>query len=402
MKATIISGSQDAQKWILQANIPFVKLRNKARFTYMRDPAEDIYDENEPLPRQVDYQRRIKEDRIKDIINFIKRSIINEKNGEQVSVLFPTAMLLATTLKDETAYQLGDEIDLTSIFDQLDSFYVVDGQHRLRAMDDLYKDVTENRLLFDDSDTVIKDYLDHYVFNCTILLNFDLWEQAQVFADVNFNQTRVNKSLYFSIYGMNYSKNPSDWSRNYIFIAHRLVKFMNSVETSPLKGCIKMLGTGKGFISQAFFAEALMPFIRSPRGMWYVNPRILNTQPNYRYMAVELISYFDAVKKVLANYWPEGSVHRSILCKTTGVGAMVKLMGYLHQIKMDRELMDDLRNQTKAQVYAPYTDFVIPYLEKLKEEGDYLFDLKNGHFSGTGGKGLEHQLFVSLVNIVNR
>lgn len=400
MKATIISGNSEAQKWILQANIPFLKLREKARFTYMKDPAEDIYDENEPLPKQEDYQRRIKEDRIKDIKAYIRNSILNEHHGVQVSAIFPTAMLLATTINEDTEYAIGKELDLSSIYDKLDYFYVVDGQHRLKGMEELYREVTEYRLLYDKNDEVLKDYLDKYVFNCTILLNFDLWEQAQVFADVNFNQTRVNKSLYFSIYGMNYSKNPSDWTRNYIFIAHRLVKFMNNTDSSPLKGCVKMLGTGKGFISQAFFAEALIPFIKSPRGMWYVNPRDLSSKPNYRYMAVELISYFDAVKTVLNAYWPEGNTHRSILCKTTGIGAMVRLMGYLHQTKMTNDVKFDIYNQPYARAIPSYTKFVSPYLEKLKDKGEYLFDLKKGHFSGTGGKGLEHQLFVQLVELI--
>jgi len=398
MNAMIIGGNAEAQKWVMQANVPFHNLRKKAQFTYMRDPGEDLYTDNEPLPKNEAYQRRIKDDRIKDIKKFIRDAILNEYKGEQVSVLFPTAMLLASRI--ERSFTLFETINLQQIYGEFGDFYVVDGQHRLKAMEELYDEVT-NRLIHDENDEVIKEYLDRYFFNCTILLNFDLWEQAQVFADVNFNQAKVNKSLYYSIYGMNYSKNPSDWNRNYIFIAHSLVKFINNFETSPLKGSIKMLGTGKGFISQAFLGEALMPHIRSPRGIWYVDPHILTEKPNYRFMAVELLSYFAAVKAVLIDYWPKNNIHQSILCKTTGIGAMIRLMAFLHQTKMPQELKEDLLKTDKTAVHPQYTEFVMPLLMKLLPEAKDLFSLK-GIYAGTGGKGLEHQLFVALQSQINK
>lgn len=398
MNAMIIGGNAEAQKWVMQANVSFLNLHQKAKFTYMRDPGEDLYSYNELLPKNEPYQRRIKEERIKDIKKFIRDAILNEYKGEQVSVIFPTAMLLASSI--DRPFKLFDTVNLQDIYADLGDFYVVDGQHRLKAMQELYDDVT-NRLIYDENDAVIKEYLDRYVFNCTILLNFDLWEQAQVFADVNFNQAKVNKSLYYSIYGMNFSKNPSDWNRNYIFIAHSLVKFINNYELSPLKGCIKMLGTGKGFISQAFLGEALMPLIRSPRGIWYVDPHILTDKPNYRFMAVELLSYFDAVKTVLIDYWPKNNVHQSILCKTTGIGAMVRLMAYIHQTKMSVELKEELRHNKKTTIHHLYTEFVTPLLKKLLPEANDLFGLK-GNYAGTGGKGLEHQLFIALQSQINR
>ena len=398
MNAMIIGGSAEAQKWVMQANVSFLYLRKKARFTYMRDPGDDLYSENEELPKNQPYQRRIKEDRIKDIKKYIRDSIINENKGEQVSVVFPTAMLLASRI--ERSFTKFEMINMADIYEQMEYFYVVDGQHRLEAMNELYDDVTQI-LLPTDEDRVIKEYLDHYVFNCTILLNFDLWEQAQVFADVNFNQAKVNKSLYYSIYGMNYSRNPSDWKRNYIFITHSLVKFINNYETSPLNGCIKMLGTGKGFISQAFLGEALMQLIRSPRGIWYVDPLVLTEKPNYRYLAVELLSFFQAVKTVLVDYWPKNNVHQSILCKTTGIGALVRLMSYVHQTKMPEELKEKLRESNNPSVLPQYVEFITPLLQKLLPKGKDLFGLK-GSFAGTGGKGLEHQLLTAMQSQINK
>ena len=162
-----------------------------------------------------------------------------------------------------------------------------------------------------------------------------------------------------------------------------------------------MLGTGKGFISQAFLGEALMPHIRSPRGIWYVDPHILTEKPNYRFMAVELLSYFAAVKAVLIDYWPKNNIHQSILCKTTGIGAMIRLMAFLHQTKMPQELKEDLLKTDKTAVHPQYTEFVMPLLMKLLPEAKDLFSLK-GIYAGTGGKGLEHQLFVALQSQINK
>ena len=314
MKAFVLNGDERSQKLTLQANIPFVELYKKARFSYMTDPATNPYEGDVDLPRNEFYQRRIDEGRVSSIKNFIRNAILGEKANKQVAVLFPTAMLIAAN--SERELRIGDMYDLDDIFDTNEPFYIVDGQHRLYSMKSLYEDVMQKDMFNEEDDEMVLRYLRNYRFNCTILLNFDLWEQAQVFADVNFNQKRVSTSLYYSIYGMNYSSNPSDWQRNYIFIAHSLVAFLNSHPTSPLLGGIKMLGTGKGFISQASLADSLMQNIKSPRGIWYVDPNDMEKPPVYKYMAVEILSFLSAVKKKFDKFWPVDGRHRSIICKT--------------------------------------------------------------------------------------
>ncbi len=398
MNATIIGGDLNTQKLIMQANISFMHLRKKVLFTYMNDPAEDIYEDDESIPQNKTYQRRIKSERINDIKQFIRNSILNEIKGNQVAVIFPTAMLLAACL--DRPFQLRETITVDDLISSVDDFYIVDGQHRLFAMMDLYEEVSQITLFEDLETQAIRNYLQRYVFNCTVLLNFDLWEQAQIFADVNFNQTKVNKSLYYTIYGMNYSQNPIDLDRNYMYIAHRLVKYLNNNNESPLYKCIKMLGTGEGFISQAFLADSLLLHLKSPRGIWYFDPQALSEKPSFRHISVELISYFDSVKRILNNYWPDiDGKHRSILCKTTGIGALIKLLAYLHW-RMPKEVLNALNNQPKAQIYSEYSAFVEPYLNRIKDHGDDLFS-NQGKFAGTGGKGLESQLFSEMKKILN-
>lgn len=397
MKAFVLNGDERSQKLTLQANIPFVELYKKARFSYMTDPATNPYEGDVDLPRNEFYQRRIDEGRVSSIKNFIRNAILGEKANKQVAVLFPTAMLLAAN--SERELRIGDMYDLNDIFDTDEAFYIVDGQHRLYSMRSLYEDVMQKDMFNEEDDEMVLRYLRNYRFNCTILLNFDLWEQAQVFADVNFNQKRVSTSLYYSIYGMNYSSNPSDWQRNYIFIAHSLVAFLNSHPTSPLLGGIKMLGTGKGFISQASLADSLMQNIKSPRGIWYVDPNNMEKPPVYKYMAVEILSFLSAVKKKFDKFWPVEGRHRSIICKTTGMGALLRLMAYLHLYKMPRNLHQALLNSTVSEILPEYEQFVIEFLSLIEPEKYRLFSL-DGEYSGTGGKGLELRLFAEMKDLI--
>lgn len=399
MKAFVLNGDIESQKLILQANIPFVELYKRARFTYMEDPTNDPYDETDNVPVNEYYQRRVDEERVKNIKKFIKTSILNQKSNQRVAVLFPTAMLLAVQSSAEKNLDIGKEYDLEDIINKDDVFFIVDGQHRLYSMKSLFDDLSDGFLFEQDDIDYILNYLKNYVFNCTVLLNYDLWEQAQVFADVNFNQKKVSASLYYTIYGMNYSSDQSDLNRNYIYIAHQLVKVLNSHPNSPLKGFIKMLGTGSGFISQAFVADSLMRNIKSPHGIWYVDPYNMKVPPVYRYMTIESLSFFSAVRKVFPEYWPEDKEAKSIICKTTGLGALLRLMAYMHQDIIPEELLARMKAMAESEIFVDYELLVAEKLHLLDSEKEKLFSLK-GSYAGTGGKGLEVKLYREMRHII--
>ena len=188
MNVNILSGDENSQKLMLQACVPFMDLKDNAKFFYRQDPSQNPYNTgNEDNDNS--YQRRIDEKRVKEIKRYIKNAILTDYEQRKVAVIFPTAMLLAVTI-DDTSFSVGGISQLTMPQD----FYIVDGQHRLYSMISLYQDVTKG-FFPTKEDSIVKEYLERYRFNCTIMLNFDIWEQAQVFAEVNFNQKRVSKSL---------------------------------------------------------------------------------------------------------------------------------------------------------------------------------------------------------------
>lgn len=409
IKAFLLNGDRKSGKMTLQASIPFTFLREHVRFTYMEEPSYNPYafnsdsiDNLRESGKDRFYQRRVDDKRVDAIKRYIRTSILDEYYGHAVGVLFPTSLLLAATY-DEMLPEEG-MVTLTDMLSQDGKFFIVDGQHRLYSMMSLYEDVATSLQLsfFGDSENeiIIKGYLERYRFNCTILLNYDLWEQARVFADVNFNQRKVSRSLYYSIYGMWYSDNPKELRNNYIFIAHHLVNFLNSSPDSPLKGMVKMLGNGDGLVSQSFLADSLIMHIQSPRGIWYVDSMLDKTEGNYRYMAKELITFLTVIRNLFPSQWPVNGRHRSILMKTTGIGALMRLMGYIHKNFLDDDVIASLNTRDSNYLVQSYYERLEELLTPLRRRGEMLFGF-NGAYAGTGGRGLEGRLYRHLVSLID-
>lgn len=405
IKVEILHGSEEAQKWILQASIPFIYLiQDRVRFTNMEDSGYNPYAFESDNFRVLSnsskeglYQRHLIKDRVSKIKTFIRSSILDEKKNRQVSVLFPTALLLAT--KSEKEIDRKDSILVDDLVGEDGRFFIVDGQHRLFSMKSLYEELREKGKLSED-DKYILDYLNKYRFNCTVLLNFDLWEQARVFADVNFNQKKVDRSLYYTIYGMKYSEDEKDRQNNYIFISHNLVKFLNSNPQSPLRGMVKMLGNGKGMISQAFLADCLIRHIKSPRGIWFLDSNEEKSKGAYRYMAKEIATFFKAVKDIFEELWPENGVHRSLILKTTGLGALLRLMGYIHKNLLSESIIRSLSSEDSNYIVRGYYDRLKDLFAPFKEQKSTLFSL-DSEYAGSGGRGLESKLYKAMVGILS-
>lgn len=396
----VLSGDVRSQKLVVQACIPFLDLSRHSVFSYMRDPNDNPYkkdEEDDAEEKNKFYQRRIDTKRISKIKDFIRISILDEVNGRRAVAVFPTAMILSY-VDENSDYTIGDIVSLKMPYE----VYIVDGQHRLFAMQELYKDVCGHNLFDDEKDKenrIVKEYIENYKFNCTILLNFDLWEQSQIFVEVNFNQRKVSKSLYYDIYGMYYNDSYVNDPRNYIYVAHMLVKHMNSSEDSPLKGKIKMLGSGIGLVSQSCFAESLIRNLSSRMSIWRIDADDNTGKPSYKYMAMELKAFYQEVEAVFSDIWPVDNKHRSIICKTTGISVMIRILGYIHQNVLSDDICQGLKD-ANADIVPQYKKVVRDELMKLYYERHRLFGL-NGSYSKTGGKGIEKSLYRDMCDILS-
>lgn len=397
MNAFVQHSGNDSDKMVLQALVPFTELNEKALFTQkaLSNDIDSAYNLNGVEANADYYQRRLDPKRLRDIKRYIYNSILDERENVAVSALFPTSMILAIE-QDQLPKIIDGEVTIE--IGSNARMYIVDGQHRLMAMRLLYEEL--NKLLFQgDEEKYIIKYLEQYKFSCTILVNFDIWEQGQVFVNVNFRQKPVNRSLYYDVFGAEYVEgdNPKLLERNKIYLAHELTRFMNESKGSPFYKKIKMLGTGKGYVSQSFFVEALLPLFK-PTGVWYVNTMTqTKTESILSLYKSELYNFFKTVSRCFGKYWgenKEGKVH--FICKTTGVGAFTRLMAILHR-ELSENTIDQLAFIEPGGDNAQYAGAIEHYLEPIIEKQDILFG-PNSRFSGTGGKGLEMSLFREMRN----
>lgn len=394
MKASIQHKDKLNQKLILQTLVPFVQLKDIVLFTYRANVTQQSEDQGAQFRSSMEfYQRRVDSKRSDEIKKFIRNSILQEKDGIQMATLFPTSMILAVSMADE---ENGNRIsiggDESCDLDIRTNVFIVDGQHRMMGMIKLYEELCRFVVRSEEDDYVL-DYLRHYRFNCTLLVNYDLWEQGQVFVNVNFKQKPVNKSLYYEIFGSEYREEESDWVRNKIYLSHEMARMLNENTESPFYNRVKMLGTGDGYVSQAFIVESLLRNFKKG-GLWYFDPDLTVGQSYY---GTELLSYFVAIKQSFSKFWPEeGAKKGTIICKTTGFGAWIRLMGMLRRDD-DTVLLNHLKASALSNtVCLPYVDYVSKQLLPLKKHAPALFGDKS-EFKSSSGQGSESKLFRKML-----
>jgi DGQHR domain-containing protein len=113
---------------------------------------------------------------------------------------------------------------------------VLDGQHRLLALHALSQ-AGEN--LGIEVPAVLFDSL-------------DARQIVELFVTINAKHTRLNPSHIISLAGRKLYPDPNQ------ALAHDVIRSLNEDDTSPLHGEIKMLGTGRGRVSQAPLAEEIV------------------------------------------------------------------------------------------------------------------------------------------------
>lgn len=391
-----------SDKMVLQTLIPFTILNSRAIFT-QKALSNDIVINKKIMEVEGNanyYQRSLDLKRLRDIKKYIYNSVLDEKDKVAISVLFPTSMILAIELKELPIVDENGIVDLDLSEDFQEKIYIVDGQHRLMAMRSLYYEIKErkNKSSISYETQYVYDYIQKYKFNCTLLVNFDIWEQSQVFVNVNFKQKPVNRSLYYDVFGAEYidSTEVRHLERNKIYLAHEITRFLNKVPTSPFYNKIKMLGTGSGYVSQAFFVEAILPLFKD-NGIWYYDPSNPPTKLN-AYKS-ELFNFYCVIKECFKKYWgetEEKKVH--FICKTTGVGAFTRLMATLHDM-IDNSIMTHMIYINPSENCEAYRKEIRELINPLIDYQDMLFG-EDSKFAGTGGKGLENNFYKEMIRIL--
>lgn len=251
-------------------------MQNERQFFLFKMRAGDLLDIAYFNPREIDresgIQRPYKASRSREIADYIE---------EDDSVL-PNNIIVS--LKKESIQYRDGELEIRP---EKNVAFVIDGQHRLRAF----------------------NYIKKHDFELPVsaFVGLSLAEIAEIFVKINYYQKPVSKSLVFDLLGI------SDEIFPEFVEAHTITKMLNETIGSPWFDSIKMLGIGKGIITQASFITALE------------NNKILDNvlkqfTPDQK---VKILSnYFSAIKQLFPDKWG----HRgSIIAKTLGFNAFVRL-----------------------------------------------------------------------------
>jgi DGQHR domain-containing protein len=426
--------NQFIDKEIIVTTIPFVVLRKLVKFTMRESQAMDPFSPDRPIDKVTEdasqsyYQRLTQGDRTLAISNFLLKEL-NKKITKERSALgaFPSSLILAFKKVEEIEDKNGfikyvEEFDtIKDTEDEIGVFLdqnlvpgtkklvnvllpkrklglIVDGQHRMAGLNNLYEAALNNELkvgrkpLIDVypqlTSRIVISEIEKFEFQCTILLGYDLWEQGKIFADVNFNQKPVNKSLYYDIFG-SYPDN----DKNEIFLAHMLTLHLNKSNKSVLQNKIKLLGKGEGMFSQAFFVEALMPLFRDGE-IWEGIPYdYANDGDSHKFLPKFFRAYFSSLKKNFTRYWPtedENTSHKykKVMLKTTGAGALIKLIPHLYK---DISKTLDIESVEESYLEKVFDD----RFKQISDKGATYFS-SDGEFGGAGSKGLQNKLYIKI------
>lgn len=267
-------------------------------------------------------QRPLKEDRVKEIRNYIAT--------EDAS--FPTSIVISV---DERCVSFIDEglnrkLVIHAYLDEVDERIsiplkgvakIIDGQHRLKAFEgtNFNWDLTVN-----------------------IFVGADEGTQAMIFSKVNLAQTKVNKSIVYDLFSLDRDRSPEKTS-------HEIVVNLNAIERSPFYQKIKRLGSATDGVfgetlSQATIVKGILPYITNDpltdrdigrrigvwpdRGPGDFKKRIFypffKNREDHKILAV-LINYFDALRERWPLAW-ENNGRGAILARTNGFNGSMRFL----------------------------------------------------------------------------
>jgi DGQHR domain-containing protein len=193
------------------------------------------------------------EKRISESENAYQRPVIRRKIDELASYYreckdagtlpaIPGAVIITSEKRFTFTPVTGHhDLGLLQIPEEHGVLRVLDGQHRLLALHALSQ-AGEN----------VGIEVPAVLFDC-----LDARQIVELFVTINAKHTRLNPSHIISLAGRKLYPDPNQ------ALAHDVIRSLNEDDTSPLHSEIKMLGTGRGRVSQAPLAEEIVDLLET-------------------------------------------------------------------------------------------------------------------------------------------
>lgn len=234
--------------------------------------------------RENGVQRPLSEKRIKDVGKFI-----DSEDG-----VFANNIILNLPPECVFEEQGDNNHGYINIPMKEKSAWVVDGQHRLFGF---------------------QEARNNYELLCSAFIGLDVKRQAEIFITINTQQKGIPASVIYDLLPI---VKDAEFKKTR---SQSLVKQFNEDPESPFYNEIKMLGVGKGLVSQATFAKNIEKLINPNGGVLApytesVQYKILN-------------NYFGAFKAIFNEEW--GS-NKYVLTKTVGIAAMCGVFPKVHEL----------------------------------------------------------------------
>lgn len=289
------------------------------------------------------YQRYLSDKRLKDVGEYIKKP----------RATFPNSIIINLDLKKIRIEPAASNPNHGTIIipKEEDVAWIIDGQHRLYG--------------FEHSDGKEFDLL------VAAYLGLNISDQATIFKIINSNQKGVSLSLIYDLIDLTKDAEYLDER------GHEIVKALNEDNDSPWKMQIKMLGMGKGIVSQAAFIGSLKKVLQD---------NILKEYPVGEQIKI-LKDYFCAFKDLFPDAWVS---KKHVLCKTLGVAAVLLIIS---KVLIHCRIKNNFTKQMMKDILKD-----LPSIEIPTEIGYEVIDFSGKQLGAFGGRQGQHKLADILEN----
>lgn len=211
-------------------NYPAIEEKEKKRKSKKSSPINWELLERRIGRSEAAFQRPMIRKKIRELVQYY-----SECQEAQNLPAIPGAVIMITE-KRLTFSPIGKNpnIGILEIPEEPGILRCLDGQHRLLALTvdpEKYKDIDVPAVLFD---------------------SLDPRQIVELFVTINAKHTRLNPSHLISLAGRRLYTDP------YQALAHDIIRRLNEDGDSPLHGEIKILGVGRGRVSQASLADEMV------------------------------------------------------------------------------------------------------------------------------------------------
>lgn len=322
-------------------DINYIEVKQPIGTFYLSSiPAEKLINIVEVIPRndsKEGVQRELSSKRIKEIGDYCS----------DPDAVFPTPIVIS--VYEDADVIIDDNCHVISFSENRIIGQVIDGQHRLGGIKQ-----SDNKHAFD--------------LPVVFMFGMTIEEKAYVFSTINSNQTKVNLSLIYDLFGVSKMRSPQK-------TAHEIARVMNYNVVSPFYDRLKMLGKKEmnqehAILSQGTFATSILQLITKKPDKDRLNlKRGYQLEPDdrcpFRQYFIEerdeviikiLLNCFNALKDVFREEWETPEPY--ILWKTTGFKGVIYAMPNLYEI--------GINNRDLSQSF--FTDCFARFRKSLHEQ----------------------------------